>query len=155
MHAPDDHPEDLELIEAHIKNTEQRITACDALILSGHDQRAHHQAQLVQLKRIRQVMRDSTVRQSWWGTCLIEDLVKGDVIRFELDDGDHTLVSVNRNRDGRIVLRTEAGVGVYDGDTAVRVRFPRPVATPAGLSVVVDVHNVGDLHDAIGQAVAR
>lgn len=57
---PDTHPQDLELIDTQIKATEDKIAACDALILAGHDKRTHHQAQLVQLKRIRQVMREAT-----------------------------------------------------------------------------------------------
>lgn len=157
MHAPNDHPEDLELIESQIKAAERSLEATEECIHALHELRVRRQAQLVQLKRIRQWMRESTVRQTWWGTCLIEDLVPGDVVRFELADADAdvTVESIGRNADGRMVLRTADAVGVYDGDTAVRVRFPRPVATPAGLSVVVDVHDVGELHDAIEQAVAR
>lgn len=160
MHAPPiEHPEDLELIEAQIKDAERSLAATEESIHALQELRVRRQAQLVQLKRIRQWMRESTVRPTWWGTCLIEDLVADDVVRFELaGDVDHTVVSVNRNQDGRMVLRTEADVFVRDADHAVRVRFPRPVAkslNPAGLSVVVNVHDVGDLHDAIGQAVAR
>lgn len=73
---------------------------------------------------------------------LIEDLVAGDVVRFERSDGVHAMVAVNRNRDGRIVLRTDAGVGLYDGDTAVRVRFPRP--TVPDLTVVGGIAGLFD-----------
>lgn len=144
---PDTNPQDLEYIDTQIKATEDKIAACDALILSGHDQRTHHQAQLVQLKRIRHQLRDATPA-TWWDTVLIEDLVAGDVVRFERSDGEHAMVAVNRNRDGRIVLRTDAGVGLYDGDTAVRVRFPRPVATALAVVPVV-------LDDDLTGAVAR
>lgn len=189
MAEPVHDPDELTPLDEQIAACEREVAVCDALILATYDRRAKKQAQIVQFRRIRafaaigqahltvtEEPEEAPTPAAWWDTVLIEDLVAGDVIRFELDD----VAAVNRNGDGRYVLRSGVGVGIYDGDCAVRVRFPRPVATkvtapdvvgghrtvaagdvpPAGIEMVPigdpdAAFDVADVHDLVERAVAR
>lgn len=165
MAEPVHDPDEITPLDEQIAACEREVAVCDALILATYDRRAKKQAQIVQFRRIRafaaigqahltvtEEPEEAPTPAAWWDTVLIEDLVADDVVRFELADADVSVESVGRNADGRIVLRTPDAVGVYDGDTAVRVRFPRPVAeASAPRLTVADVADV----PVLGEAVAR